>query len=142
MCWGSFERNTGQWCPFVEQDEIEAAFRAGQVQQSHKLPSPGLATVTTCRHPLALPGPMRSAGQPPALPPGCLTGALPIQGSILLPNCFNATVHFAQQHCHQSTPAFGAKPAGFRSVLRGEVGSIVRLHYWSRSKTFRLDRPT
>eukprot|EP00967_Tisochrysis_lutea_P069307 scaffold91050_cov26-Tisochrysis_lutea.AAC.1 len=30
ICWGSFERNTGQWCPFSEQDEIEAAFQAGE----------------------------------------------------------------------------------------------------------------
>mmetsp|Transcript_30800 Transcript_30800/g.94424 ORF Transcript_30800/g.94424 Transcript_30800/m.94424 type:complete len:328 (+) Transcript_30800:14-997(+) len=93
ICWGSFERNTGQWCPFSEQDEIEAAFQAGEK-------------------------------------------------SIFLPNCFNATVHFTRPHFFQTTPGFGTKPPGYRSVLRGEVGSIVRLHYWNNSKAFRVDPPT
>ena len=115
ICWGSFERNTGAWCPFTEQDAIEAAYQANEA-------------------------------------------------SIHLPACFDATVHFSEPHCFQRTPAVGSKPSGFRSVLRGEVtlnlplkspcdpltaashrfevGSVVRLHYWASSKTFRLDAPT
>ena len=30
ICWGSFERNTGAWCPFTEQDAIEAAYQANE----------------------------------------------------------------------------------------------------------------
>jgi len=35
VCWGSFERNTGQWCPFADQAVIEAAFNSGVVRHPH-----------------------------------------------------------------------------------------------------------
>ena len=81
VVWGSFERNTGTWCPYPDPEKIEAAYARGD-------------------------------------------------GSIFLPECFNATLHFDRTppqrpghvvHHHQKTAAVGAKPAGFRSVLRGRL---------------------
>ena len=63
--WGSFERNTGMWCPYNESEQIENAFIRGD-------------------------------------------------RSVSLPQCFNATVVFAQPHCYQRTPAIGDMNAACR----------------------------
>jgi len=61
--------------------------------------------------------------------------------SINLPTCFNATVHFNRfgGHHHQTTPAIGSKPEGYRSVLRGTAGMKATLH-WNGSM-WRLELP-
>lgn len=60
-----------------------------------------------------------------------------------VPTCFNAVVHFSRDggHHHQMTPAVGTKPAGFRSVLRGEHGQKVTLHWWEDRRLWRLEPP-
>ena len=73
------------------------------------------------------------------------------QPSADVPSCFNAVVHFNRnpepdQHHYQMTPSVGNKPPGFRSVLRGEVGQRVTLHWWESDYTgtaamWRLDLP-
>jgi len=84
VVWGSFERNTGTWCPYPDPEKIEAAYARGDA-------------------------------------------------SIFLPECFNAHVHFDRAgqvtHHHQRTAAVGAKPAGFRSVLRGTPGDKALLYF-------------
>ena len=63
--------------------------------------------------------------------------------SINLPTCFNATIHFNRfgGHHHQTTPAVGSKPEGYRSVLRGKAGEKATLHWdWDRSM-WRLEYP-
>ena len=60
-----------------------------------------------------------------------------------VPTCFNAVVHFSRdggQH-HQMTPAVGTKPAGFRSVLRGEAGQAATLFWWEEQRLWRLEQP-
>jgi len=62
--------------------------------------------------------------------------------SINLPTCFNATIHFNRRfggHHHQTTPAVGSKPEGYRSVLRGTAGMKATLH-WDGSM-WRLELP-
>ena len=61
--------------------------------------------------------------------------------SIKLPTCFNATIHFNRfgGHHHQTTPAVGSKPEGYRSVLRGTAGMKATLH-WDGSM-WRLELP-
>ena len=58
-----------------------------------------------------------------------------------LPRCSNATIHFNRSggHHHQTTPATGSKPSGFRSVLRGMAGMKATLH-WDGSM-WRLEYP-
>lgn len=82
VVWGSFERNTGTWCPYPDSAKIEAAYQRGAVD-------------------------------------------------VFLPECFNAHVHFNRMgpHHHQTTPAVGAKPAGYRSVLRGTPGDQALLYF-------------
>ena len=61
----------------------------------------------------------------------------PSTASVEVPTCFNAVVHFDRTtggYHHQITPAFGTKPAGFRSVLRGQVGEAATL-YWCMGDT-------
>lgn len=52
--------------------------------------------------------------------------------TVAVPTCFNAMVYFDQirGYHHQITPAVGAKPAGFRSVVRGDDGQCVTLYWW------------
>ena len=60
-----------------------------------------------------------------------------------VPTCFNAVVHFSRdggQH-YQMTPAVGTKPAGFRSVLRGEHGQKATLYWWEQTRLWRLEPP-
>ena len=61
--------------------------------------------------------------------------------SINLPTCFNATIHFNQigGHHHQTTPAVGSKPEGYRSVLRGKAGMKATLHH--DGSMWRLELP-
>ena len=63
--------------------------------------------------------------------------------SLEVPTCFNAVVHFSRDggHHHQMTPAVGTKPAGFRSVLRGEAGQSAALYWWEDSRLWRLETP-
>ena len=68
------------------------------------------------------------------------------QPDVELPTCFNAIVHFnynggSQDHHYQLTPAVGSKPPGFRSVLRGNIGQRVTLHWWADTRLWRLDLP-
>ena len=61
--------------------------------------------------------------------------------SINLPTCFNATIHFNRfgGHHHQTTPAVGSKPEGYRSVLRGKAGMKATLHH--DGSMWRLELP-
>ena len=61
--------------------------------------------------------------------------------SINLPSCFNATIHFNRfgGHHHQTTPAVGSKPEGYRSVLRGKAGMKATLHH--DGSMWRLELP-
>jgi len=65
--------------------------------------------------------------------------------SIDLPTCFNAVLHFNRSggHHHQTTPAVGSKPAGYRSVLRGTPGMMATLYWWDEGSTrmWRLECP-
>ena len=65
--------------------------------------------------------------------------------SIELQTCFNAVLHFNRSggHHHQTTPAVGSKPAGYRSVLRGTPGMMATLYWWDEGSTrmWRLECP-
>lgn len=46
------------------------------------------------------------------------------------------------QFHHQITPAVGSKPAGFRSVMRGELGRRATLYWWADRSRWQLERPS
>jgi len=50
------------------------------------------------------------------------------KSSIYLEKCFNATIYLTYPQ-YQTTPAVGSKPIGWRSVMRGTVGTNITI-YW------------
>ena len=62
------------------------------------------------------------------------------EDDIFLEN-FTRTIHF-KDCLHQTTPAVGNKPKGYRSVIRGNVGDKVKVFYWICSKRWYLYPPS
>ena len=54
---------------------------------------------------------------------------------------FSITINFKQIPFTQTTPPFGTKPKGFRSVVRGNLGDIIIVYLWPNRKWYTTFSP-
>ena len=115
IVWGSFERNTGTWCPYPDSAKIEAAYQRGDA--AIFLPECFNAHVHFNRT-----GPHHHQTTPAV---GAKPAGYPVSPLDLRQISPESRLYLPQ------ISQVGAKPAGYRSVLRGTPGEQALL--WARS---------